>query len=85
MRLEFEASRKDSERVLRRQKRVFFPDWNLPIPRVGETVWLDEDLHELEDGMGEPEWIVTDVWWLPYAKPDEGECVVFILVKDGCS
>ena len=68
MRLEISFSRPDS---CRRRDKVCcldfaFEDWEMPVPRIGERIFL-KGLEELEDDQDGPEWRVTDVQWEPDA------------------
>lgn len=67
MRIEISFSRPDpSKRIDKPCQLDFELDWEMPVPRIGERIWL-KGLDELEDDQNEPEWRVTDVWWEPDA------------------
>jgi hypothetical protein len=87
MKLDFQASRCDRYKRLLAgtaySKSVSFEDWDLPVPRIGERVWL-KDLNMLEDGIDDTEWRVSDVWWEPEAEDDSPECVVFLELQGVC-
>lgn len=77
MRLEISFSRPDPCKRLGKDCQIdfAFEDWDTPVPRIGERIWL-KGLDALEDDQGEPEWRVWDVWWEPDADDDCPECVV---------
>ena len=65
--LEFHAG--DFDRPIR------FEDWNFPVPRIGERVWLKLLMDIATD---DPCWRVWDVWWEPEAEDGEAACAVFV-------
>lgn len=68
--LEFQASSCDLN--------IRFVDWDWPVPRIGERVWLKALMNVAID---DPHWRVKDVWWEPEPEDDEPVCVVFLEQK----
>jgi hypothetical protein len=69
--LEFQAFGSDMD--------IRFDDWEFPVPRIGERVWLN---YLMKETLDDPHWVVEDVWWFPEAADGEPVVVVFIERKE---